>query len=86
MIVEDVHWISKDKFTGALECQAKFRYRQADNTVLINWIDDTTIEVIANKPVRAVTPGQACVFYNNEVCLGGGTIKEVYQNQHKLIY
>lgn len=86
VIVEGVNWIAKEKFSGMLECSAKFRYRQEDNTVLIKWLNDTTLEVIANKPIRAITPGQAAVFYQDEVCLGGGTINEVYQNQEKLMY
>lgn len=85
-IVEDVNWISPKKFVGELECTVKFRYRQTDNVCLIRWLDETTLEVITNKPVRAVTPGQAAVFYDKEICLGGGTIKEVYQNQTKLMY
>ena len=86
VIVEDINWISKERFVGTLECSAKFRYRQEDQVCLIRWIDKGLIEVVTNKPVRAVTPGQACVFYNGEICLGGGTIKEVYQNQKKLMY
>jgi tRNA-specific 2-thiouridylase len=86
VIVEDINWISKERFVGILECSAKFRYRQEDQVCLIRWIDKGLIEVVTNKPVRAVTPGQACVFYNGEICLGGGTIKEVYQNQKKLMY
>ncbi|MDY0317027.1 MAG: tRNA 2-thiouridine(34) synthase MnmA [Candidatus Izemoplasmatales bacterium] len=86
IIVEDINWISKKRFEGTFECKAKFRYRQEDQVCLIQWIDESLIEVITNKPIRAVTPGQACVFYDNEVCLGGGTIKEVYQNQKKMMY
>ena len=86
IIVEDINWISKKCFEGTLECKAKFRYRQEDQVCLIQWIDEDLIEVITNKPIRAVTPGQACVFYDDEVCLGGGTIKEVYQNQKKMMY
>lgn len=86
IIVEDINWISKKRFEGTFECKAKFRYRQEDQVCLIQWIDEDLIEVITNKPIRAVTPGQACVFYDDEVCLGGGTIKEVYQNQKKMMY
>ncbi|MFP4477950.1 MAG: tRNA 2-thiouridine(34) synthase MnmA [Candidatus Izemoplasmatales bacterium] len=86
VIVEDVHWISKEKFVGQLECQAKFRYRQKDQTVVIHWINDTDVEVISNHPIKAVTPGQAAVFYQDEICLGGGVIKASYQNQEKLMY
>lgn len=86
VIVEGVNWISPKKFTNTMECMAKFRYRQADNPVIIKWLDETTLEVITNKPVRAITPGQAAVFYDGEVCLGGGIINEVFQNTMKLPY
>ncbi|MCF7923541.1 MAG: tRNA 2-thiouridine(34) synthase MnmA [Candidatus Izimaplasma sp.] len=86
VIVEDVNWISKTKFSGELECHAKFRYRQKDNVVIIKWINKNEIEVIAKHPVKAVTPGQAAVFYDGEICLGGGVIKASYQNNKKLMY
>lgn len=86
IIVEDVNWISKKRFEDTLECQAKFRYRQKDNLVRIKWLDETTLEVVANKPIRACTPGQAAVFYDGEVCLGGGVIRNAYQNDNKLPY
>ncbi len=59
------------------KCTAKFRYRQKDNDVLVEWIDDKHILVKYPSGVRAVTPGQACVFYNGEECLGGGIIESV---------
>jgi tRNA-specific 2-thiouridylase len=86
VIVEDVHWIGKEKFEGLFECQAKFRYRQKDQTVIIRWLNDHDVEVISNHPIKAVTPGQAAVFYQDEVCLGGGVIKASYQNHKKLMY
>ena len=57
-----------------------FRYRQKDIGVVINWIDENTLEVLTDIPVKAITPGQACVFYDGEYCLGGGTIDKVYMN------
>ena len=38
------------------------------------------------EPVRAITPGQAVVLYDGEVCLGGGTIDAVFNNKEKLTY
>ena len=75
-IIEDVNWISDLKPN---HCQAKFRYRQQDNDVTIEYIDDKTIKIYYPQGVNAVTPGQACVFYNNEECLGGGIIKETFK-------
>lgn len=78
--VEDVNWIPTHKFTGILSCTAKFRYRQADIPVEISWNEIGNLVVHCQENVRAITPGQAAVFYQNEVCLGGGTIDKVFFN------
>ncbi|MGL5284558.1 MAG: aminomethyltransferase beta-barrel domain-containing protein, partial [Aeromonas sp.] len=44
-------------------------------------IDDLTIRVTFDEPVAAVTPGQSAVFYDGEVCLGGGVIEQRF-SQH----
>lgn len=81
-IIEKVNWLIKKH---PLECQAKFRYRQPDLAVKLAFINDTTVKVNYQYQ-KAVTPGQACVFYLNEQCIGGGTIKEVRKNNQKLWY
>lgn len=68
------------------KCRAKFRYRQEDIDVRIRWINDTEIEVIYPQKVKSVTPGQACVLYDEDICLGGGLIKEVRKDGTKLWY
>lgn len=65
---------------------AKFRYRQQDVRVTARYIDEDTIEVKTLEPVKAITPGQACVFYDGEYCLGGGTIDEVYMDDVRRQY
>ena len=81
--IENVNFISPLRPT---ECTCKFRYRQADIPVNIEYIDDNNIIVKYEQTSKAVTPGQACVLYLNDECLGGGIINEVsYQNQ-KLWY
>ncbi len=65
---------------------AKFRYRAPDVGVTIKYLDDNTIEVKTKEPVKAMTPGQACVFYDGEYCLGGGTIDEVFMDDVKRRY
>ena len=67
------------------ECSAKFRYRQKDNPVSIEYLDNGEL-LVRYKDVKSVTPGQACVFYQDEKCLGGGIIKEVRNNNEKLWY
>lgn len=75
--VANVNWISRNRFVGELNCTAKFRYRQADVNVRLSWIDNVTLKVSYPQGVRAVTPGQEAVFYDGEVCLGGGTVDRV---------
>ena len=82
-IVDNINWFSKDK--SITECTAKFRYRQKDNPVELIWHSDY-IEVLYKQGVKAVTPGQACVFYKDDECLGGGIIKEVRKNNQRLWY
>ena len=56
-------------------CTAKTRYRQADQACEVR-IDGDACEVAFDEPQRAVTPGQSVVFYEGEVCLGGGVIEK----------
>lgn len=67
-------------------CTAKFRYRQEDSPVKVELRQDGTAYIEFAEPVRAITPGQAVVLYDGEVCLGGGTIDEVFKNSEKLTF
>lgn len=67
------------------DCTAKFRYRQADVAVHVV-VDGDKAVVNFKEPVRAVTPGQAVVFYDGDECLGGGLIDHVYQAEKELQY
>lgn len=68
------------------KCTAKFRYRQEDNGVSIKYLEDGTLLVTYDEEIKSVTPGQACVFYVDDICIGGGIIKEVRYNDKKLWY
>lgn len=82
-LIEQMNWINHDKKE---KCTAKFRYRQTDNDILVEYIDEEHILVRYNQGIKAITPGQACVLYSGDECLGGGIIKEVYKNEKKLWY
>ncbi len=67
-------------------CTAKFRYRQEDVQVKVELTPSNGAIISFAEPVRAITPGQAVVLYDGDVCLGGGTIDEVMKQGKKLTY
>ena len=84
-IVSNLNWFNERPEENKVY-QAKFRYREKDNEVMVKFLSEDLMEVICLKPVRAITPGQACVIYDNEYCLGGGTIDEAYFKGEKRKY
>ncbi|MBE6157290.1 MAG: tRNA 2-thiouridine(34) synthase MnmA [Firmicutes bacterium] len=82
-IINEINYLGDEKLT---KCSAKFRYRSEDVDVELEWLDNDEILVKYPQGVKSVTPGQACVIYNGEECLGGGIIKEVRKNNEKLWY
>ena len=49
-------------------------------------MDENTVKLEFDQPVKSVTPGQAAVFYDGDVCLGGGTIEKVYKDGKEIEY
>ena len=78
LICGEVNWIT-DTPNETFKCNAKFRYRQADQGVTVHLIDGGA-KVVFDEPQRAVTPGQYVVFYDGDVCLGGAKIKSTGKN------
>ena len=77
--VSQLNWITDVPKEGQ-HLHAKFRYRQEDKGVTIHFVNDKEIELIYDEPYKAVTPGQAAVLYDSDVCLGGGLIDHTYIN------
>ncbi|MFA5632374.1 MAG: tRNA 2-thiouridine(34) synthase MnmA [Porticoccaceae bacterium] len=69
-----IHWINGEP-PLSLHCKAKTRYRQADQDCVVRGTDGA-YEVMFERPQWAVTPGQSVVFYQDDICLGGGVIEE----------
>lgn len=76
LIAQQLHWVNRQVITQPFTCTVKTRYRQQDIACRVNPLAEDKIEVIFANPVAAVTPGQSAVFYQGEVCLGGGIIEE----------
>lgn len=74
MIVGDVNLISKDLLYNPEQCTVKIRYGSKEAQACVYPMEDNKLKVLFDTPQRAVTPGQAAVFYQEDVVLGGGTI------------
>lgn len=72
-------WVSREPPTLPLHCNAKIRYRQADQACSVTALDDDSVLVTFEAPQRAVTPGQSIVFYDGEICLGGAVIEQYFR-------
>jgi tRNA-specific 2-thiouridylase len=72
--VERTNWISIPNLARSMRVRAKIRSRHPAAPATIAPIDDEYVEVLFDSPQDAVTPGQACVFYQEEVVVGGGWI------------
>lgn len=86
IIATNVSWVSDKEKPAQFSCTAKFRYRQPDHGVTVTLLGNNTARVEFDEPIRAVTPGQAVVFYNGEECLGGGTIDQIFKDNERLKY
>lgn len=72
LVSDDIHWINGEP-SLPLHCTAKIRYRQSDQPCVVHRAGPHW-QVDFHTPQRAITPGQSVVFYQDDVCLGGGVI------------
>ncbi|MCC5797468.1 MAG: tRNA 2-thiouridine(34) synthase MnmA [Methylophaga sp.] len=73
---EQLSWVAGAAPELPCRASAKTRYRQPDQSCVIDRDEDGRIRVTFDERQRAVTPGQSVVFYQDDVCLGGGIITE----------
>jgi len=71
---EKLSWVSGSEPAAGARLSAKVRYRQADQDCIVRSVDQHSLDLVFDKPQRAVTPGQSVVLYDGENCLGGGII------------
>lgn len=77
LIATDLSFIAAEPPKLPLRCSAKIRYRQKDQVCTLIEIKDGKAFVEFDLPQRAVTPRQSIVFYDQDVCLGGGMIAKL---------
>ena len=78
-----VDWVAGEPPAQKFRCKAKTRYRQPDQDCEVTVIDGG-VKVVFDDAQRAVTPGQSVVFYQGEVCLGGGVIEQTWRDNEAL--
>ena len=82
LFAENTSWIDSVPEGKSFKCTAKFRYRQPDQSVTVYVEASDCLTVMFDEPQKAITPGQAVVFYDGDVCLGGATIATLYQKMY----
>ncbi|ENA36502.1 MULTISPECIES: tRNA 2-thiouridine(34) synthase MnmA [Pseudomonas] len=75
LTVNTIYWVNPVDLTSPLKLKAKVRYRQQDQACRLERTA-TGYRAVFEVPQRAVTPGQSVVFYDGEICLGGGVIED----------
>lgn len=76
LIASQLHWVNRQgiSISESMQCTVKTRYRQEDVACTVTRLDDENYQIIFDQQQSSVTPGQSVVFYQNEICLGGGII------------
>jgi tRNA-specific 2-thiouridylase len=78
-LIKDVNWLESFPLHKEIEVTAKIRSMRPGACATISKINDGSAKVRLLAPEKAITPGQACVFYDNNRVLGGGWItREIY--------
>ena len=75
LIAEQLSWVAGAPPVFPCRASAKTRYRQPDQACTISCNDNGEVVVDFDQRQRAVTPGQSVVFYQQDICLGGGIIR-----------
>lgn len=75
LVARDVNWLSVEAPRGERRADVRIRYRHAEAPATLSPLGGGRVRVRFDAPQRAITPGQAAVFYEGDVCLGGGWIE-----------
>ncbi|WP_304683529.1 tRNA 2-thiouridine(34) synthase MnmA [Ileibacterium valens] len=85
-VVDQINWLIDDIQKVPTDLTVKFRYRQKDIPVQVTIDPDNPTKAMVHYPQlsSSVTAGQEAVFYNGEICLGGGIIETIYRDGQDL--
>jgi len=71
----NLNLIAYNKLNSSIRVKAKTRYKQNEQWATLTQTSETTAHIEFDEPQRAITSGQAVVFYDSDYVIGGGTIK-----------
>jgi len=74
LIAKDVNFISLEKLRLPMKVTVKTRYKQTETPATLTPLQNGLVQMKFERPQRAITPGQAVVFYDGDIVVGGGTI------------
>jgi tRNA-specific 2-thiouridylase len=75
LIANQLEWVDRIALSGSIKLSLKTRYRQQDIPATVTVLENGKVKAIFDSPQKAVTPGQSAVFYQQNICLGGGIIE-----------
>ncbi|MGE4233145.1 MAG: tRNA 2-thiouridine(34) synthase MnmA [Bacteriovoracia bacterium] len=79
LLAVQCNWIGLRDFTKGIRARAKIRSRHEEAECMITLLNNNTVRVDFDQQQRAITPGQAIVFYSESLVLGGGWIEALTQ-------
>lgn len=74
VIANDINLISVDKIDKPMRVKARTRYNMKEQPATVVQLDEDTVKLVFDEPQRAIAKGQALVFYDGDIVVGGGTI------------
>ncbi|MBP2658386.1 MAG: tRNA-specific 2-thiouridylase mnmA, partial [Firmicutes bacterium] len=75
LIAEDLNFITIDRLEKPITVSAKIRYGSREGVAVVTPLTEGRVHVRFSEPQRAITPGQSVVFYDKDMVIGGGIIK-----------
>lgn len=74
LLAENLHYMAVERYEEGQRMTAKIRYSDKGQMCTVKQVEEDSMVIVFDQKVRAITPGQAVVFYQDSMVLGGGTI------------
>ena len=75
LVAMELNWIAIQELSRPVDVKAKIRYLHKEAEAMVIPLDEDKVHVKFKEPQMAITPGQAVVFYDDDIVIGGGTIE-----------